>query len=815
MFKNYIKIAIRNLVKNKIFTFINIFGLAVGICCFIILSLYVLDEVGHDRFNKNADQIYRIYTHTRLHGEEANNSKTPALLGITLLKDYPEVINYTRIGYFGQHSIRYKDKAFREGSIYTVDSTYFSMFTFPFIYGDPKTALKNPYSVVITEKTAKKYFGNENPLGKTFIVDDTSAYLITGVMKNFPDKSHFRCNFLLSMSTYPITTRNDWLNSWYTTYIELRKGTSPKEFDKKLQDIVQQYTLPEAEKILGMSFKDFKLNGNTYEFHLQPLTSIYLYSQEKYNIDPNTEWSGIKSSNFMYSEMSIAIAAFILLIAIFNFMNLSTAKSEKRGKEVGIRKTLGSTKFMLIKQFIVESTIICFSAVIISIALTEIALPLFNSFVDREIKFELFNNYYTLPALILFTIIVGLISGSYPAFYLSSFQPAEVLKSDRHKGYRKNFVRSTLVIIQFSISIALIIATIIIKSQLDYLQNKNLGFNKENLITINNSKSLGDKVDLFKENILRNSNVISATTSSLMFQSGIPGSGILYNKTAGTDVVSCQFLDVDYDFLKTFHLKIKEGRFFSKDFPSDTSMVVINEEAAKEFHAVDPVGKILASIDASKSKMDVKRIIGVVKNFNYESLHQKIRPLVFYLSPVTQAASVTTIRVNSRNLPETIKYIENTWHKYVTKEKLNWTFLDQNLARMYSAEEKIGIITTVFSVLAVIIACLGLFGLISFVTEQRTKEIGIRKVLGASVTEILIILSKEITVWVMFANLLAWPVAYLFMEKWLKDFAYRINISPVIFVLSGIIALVIALMTVSYQAINAALANPVKSLRYE
>ncbi len=815
MLKNYIKIAIRNLVKNKIFTFINIFGLAIGICCFIILGLYVFDEVGHDRFNKNANQIYRVYTHTKLNGQETNNSKTPSLLGITLLKSYPEVINFTRIGYFGQHDIRYKDKSFREGSIYIVDSTYFSMFTLPFIYGDPKTALKNPNSVVIPEKTAKKYFGEENPVGKTFVVDDTSSYLITGVMEDFPDKSHFRCNFLLSMSTYPITTKNNWLDSWYTTYIELRKGTDPKEFDKKLQDVVQDYTRPQAEKILGISFKDFKLNGNTYEFHLQPLTDVYLYSQTKYNIDANTEWGGVKSSNIIYSKMSIAIATFILLIAIFNFMNLSTAKSEKRSKEVGIRKTLGSTKFMLIKQFIVESTIICLSAVIISIALMEIALPLFNSFVNREIKFELFNNYYTLPALIIFTIIVGLIAGSYPAFYLSSFQPAHVLKNERHKGYKKNFVRSALVIIQFSISIALIIATIIIKNQLDYIRGKNLGFNKENLITINNSKSLGDKIDLFKENILSNSNIISATTSSLMFQSGIPGSGYLYNKTAGTDVVSSQFMDVDYDFLETFNLKIKEGRFFSKDFPSDSTAVVINEEAAREFHADNPVGKILASIDATKNRMVVKRIIGVVNDFNYESLHQKIRPLVFYLSPVTQAASVITVRVNSQNLPATIEYVETVWHNYNAKEKLNWSFLDQNLERMYDAEEKIGTITTVFSVLAIIIACLGLFGLISFVTEQRTKEIGIRKVLGASVTEILIILSKEITVWVILANLIAWPVAYFFMQNWLQDFAYRINISPLIFVLSGIIALVIALLTVSYQAIKAAIANPVKSLRYE
>jgi putative ABC transport system permease protein len=802
-------------MRNKIFSLINVIGLAIGITCFLTLVIFIIDESGYDNYNENVNQIYRVINHTKFNGQESTNAKTCAPLAESLVRDYPEVTKATRIGYFGQHNIRYGDKYFRENGIYTADSTYFDVFTLPFIYGNPKEALKKPNSLVISEKTAKKYFGDENPLGKTLTVDDKGTFIITGVMKNYPLKSSFRCSFLLSMSTYKESQQQIWLDLGYSTYIMLKKGTDPHQFENKMKRTVTNYVGPEAASILGFSFAEFQAKGNMYEFLVQPLSSIYLRSQSDYNVDPNTEWGNMKLSNINYTYIFLAIGVFILLIAVFNFMNLATAKSEKRSLEVGIRKTLGSDKNSLVWQFITESTMTCFLSVVLSVILTLIVLPSFNQFTGKELKQEFYNNIYTIPLLIVFTIIVGFLAGSYPAFYLSSFPPSHIIKRKSQHAGSKNRIKSTLVVLQFSISIALVIGTIIIKNQLDYIKNKDLGFQKENIIAINNGASLGKYVKAFRSEISRNPNVISSTASSLMFASGIPGNGYLYNKRTGADVVSSQFLDVDYDFAKTYQLKIKSGRFFSEEFSTDSSAVIINETAVKAFNATNPVGKEVYTVQSTDKKLIPFKIIGVVKDFNYESLHQTVRPLVFHLSPVRQASTIITIRVKSNEISNTLSSIESTWKTFVNKEKMNCSFVEENLANMYVSEEKIGTLTTVFSFLAIFIACLGLFGLVSFVTQQRFKEIGIRKVLGASVIEIVVLLSKEFTRWVIYANIIAWPIAYYVMNNWLQNFAYRTNISWIVFILSGVLALIIALVTVSIQAIKAALSNPVNSLKYE
>ncbi|MGB8317443.1 MAG: ABC transporter permease, partial [Ignavibacteriaceae bacterium] len=507
MLKNYFQIAVRNMKRDKIFSFINIAGLAVGITCFIVLSLYITYELNYDKYNKNADQIFRVYVHSNINNVESNNSKTAAPLGAELKKQFPEVINYARIGYFGSHNMRYKDKVFKEWDIYTADSTYFDIFTLSFIYGNPKTALVQPNSIVLTETMSKKYFGIEDPVGKSLIVDDTSSYLVTGVMRDFPKNSHFRCNFLLSMSTYPVSQSNYWLDLWYSTYIILKKGTDPHEFENKMKDVVLNEVSPQAERILGVPLKDFFKNGNSYGFILQPLTSIHLYSQRDYGIDLNTEWGNIDSSDISYVYIFSAVALFILLIAIINFMNLATARSEKRSKEVGIRKTLGSSKPRLIMQFITESIFTTFVAVMISVMMIEIVLPVFGGFVGRELKIEYFNNFYTIPLFIIFIVLVGILAGSYPAFYLSSFQPAHILKVNFGKRNKKHLLRNSLVVIQFSISIALIIGTIIIRDQLNFIQDKNLGFNKEHLITINDAVALDNRLDAFKNELLKNPNI--------------------------------------------------------------------------------------------------------------------------------------------------------------------------------------------------------------------------------------------------------------------------------------------------------------------
>ena len=812
MLFNYLKIALRNLKKNKGYSFINILGLAVGIACCVIILLYVQNELGHDKFYKNADSIYRVYVKSSINGQEGCNCKTAAPLGNTLVHDFPEVITFTRIGFFGNHVLKYEDKIYRERHLYTADSNFFDVFSLHLIYGNPKTVLSEPNSIVMTQSAAKKYFRDENPVGKILGADSQGSYIVTGLMKDFPSNSSFRCDILLSMSTYPETKNNNWLDMKYTTYVILKKDTDPVPFQKKLKKIVIDYVGPQAESALGIPFLEFLNKGNTWDFYLQPLTSIYLYSQRDYGIDPNTEWVDQSRSNIDYVYIFSAVAVFILLLAIINFINLTTARSETRSKEVGIKKTLGSNKTKLIGQFLTESIVVTLLSVLISIALVEVILPLFNQLAGKDFQFELFSSVYTIPGLILFALIIGILSGSYPAFYLSSFKPVHLFKSGLDKRIKKSTLRSGLVVVQFTISIALIIGTIIIRNQLNYIQNKNLGFNREHLYAIKNFGVPENKLHVFEQELLKNPDIISLTNSSIMFFSGIPGDGYMYNDRQVSNTISSQYLDVDYYFLKTFKIQLLQGRFFSEEFPSDTTSVVINEAMSKKCGTEDPINKELIQA-GNQSK--TYRIIGVINNFNYQSLHEQIKPLVLFLSPVKQAASILTVRISSSNIKKTIAFINNTWKNITGGEDIYSSFIDQDLAHLYESEERASKVATVFSGLAIFIACLGLFGLASFVTEQRKKEIGIRKVMGATVFELINMLSKEFTKWILIANIIAWPVAYYIMNNWLNTFAYRINITLWVFILSGIIALLIALLTVSSHAVKAATTNPVESLRYE
>ena len=810
MLTNYFKIAVRNLRKYKGNSLINILGLAVGVACCVVILLYIQNELSYDKFYKNADSIYRVYVKSSINGQQSSNCKTAAPLGNTLVHDFPEVITSTRIGFFGNHALSYKDKLYRERQLYTADSNFFDFFSLPLIEGNPKTVLSQPNSIVITQSAAKKYFGNENPVGKILKADSRSSLIVTGLMKDFPANSSFRCDILLSMSTYPVTKNNDWLNMSYITYVVLKRGINPAVLQEKMQKIAEEDVGPQVESVLGISFRDFLKKGNSWGLYLQPLTSIYLYSKSDYGIDPNTEWSDQDTSNIEYVYIFSAVAVFILLLAIINFINLTTARSETRSKEVGIKKTLGSNKTRLIGQFLAESIVVALLSVLISIVLIEIMLPFFNQLAGK--KLVLFNNVYTIPYLIIAAVIIGILSGSYPAFYLSSFKPVHLFRSSSEKINRKSTLRSGLVVVQFAISIALLIGTIIIRNQLNYIQNKNLGFNRENLYSIKNFGIPGNKLHTFEQELFKNPDIISFTNSSVMFFPGIPGDGYLYDKRQVSNTISSQYLDVDYNFLKTFKISLIRGRFFSKEFPSDTASVVINEAMTKVCGTEDPIGKeLIQSGNQSRSY----KIIGVIKNFNYQSLHQQIKPLVLFLSPVTQAASIITIRISSTNIKNTIAFIDNTWKKITGGEDIYSSFLNQDLAHLYESDERAGTVATVFSCLSIFIACLGLFGLASFVTEQRKKEIGVRKVLGASVFELIIMLSKEFSKWILIANLIAWPAAYFIMDNWLTNFAYRTNIDVWIFLISGVIALIIALAMVSMHAIKAATANPVESLRYE
>ncbi len=807
MFKNYLHIALRNMKKYKAFSFINIIGLAVGTACCILIFLYVKDELSYDKFNLKADQTYRIYLQGRIHNSELSTATSPAPMGTAMLNNIPEVENYTRVRNFGFPVMRYKDKAFSEEKFYWADSTFFQVFTVQFIEGNPNTALTKPKSVVITKAMAKKYFGNEDPMGKILNADHRRDYMVTGVVKGFPRNSHFHFDFIASLSTYEDSKNPFWLSNNYYTYIVLHKGADLHKVFNEMKDMVKNFVGPQIKAAAGVSLEQFESTGNKYGYNLQPLTSIHLHSHLDYEIEPNSDIS------YVYIFSAIAIA--ILLIASINFMNLSTARSERRAKEVGIRKALGSNRPQLIRQFIAESILMSILSVFIAIGIVELLVPLFNDLSGKQMNLNLLNNISSVPVLLGFGLVVGIMAGVYPAFYLSSFDPAHILKSDTRKGSRKSLLRSGLVIFQFAVSIILFIGTFIIHDQLSYIQNKNLGFNKEQIVVINKTDDIGKQIESFKLELANNPKVVSVSNTT-----AIPGKqggdsaykleGSSANKSLDLRVMVC-----DYNFFKTYGINMAEGRFFSREHPSDTMAVVINQATAKNLGVANPIGMNLVQLGRTADQSIKYKIIGVVKDFNYESLHQKIRPMVIHLFRNGNFGRFVSVRITAGDYQSTITSLEKTWKKFADDQAFEYNFFDQDWEHLYFAEQRTSKVSIVFSVLAIFIACLGLLGLVAFITEQRTKEIGIRKVLGASVSEIFMLLSKEFTKWVLIANIIAWPLAYYTMNNWLSNFAYRVSITPLVFLYSGIISLIIAIGTVSTHAIKAARSNPVKSLRYE
>ena len=807
MLKNYLRVALRNLRNFKAFSLINIIGLAVGIACCLAIMLYVRDELSYDKFNGNAEQIYRVCLRGLINNRELNSAVSTAPLGPALERDLPEVVSYVRMRHFNDPLVRYKDRTFSEKRFLWVDSTFFNVFTVRFVEGNPKTALNRPNCVVISEATAKKYFGSDDAIGKILNIDNNRDCVVTGVVKGFPHDSHFHFDFLGSLCTYEDSRNPFWLSFNYYTYLLLHKGTDQNKFEKELRDEFKMYAGPQLKQSMGISLDQFETAGNRLGFFLQPLTSIHLYS----HLDGELENNGDISRVYIFSAIAIAI----LLIACINFINLATARSDKRAKEVGVRKTLGSNRSQLVRQFITESVLMTAIAVVIAVGLVELLLPSLNDIAEKEMRLSLISDFWAVPFLVLLTLLVGSAAGIYPAFYLSSHKPIQALKSDMIAKERKSFLRSGLVVFQFAVSIVLLIATFVIYSQLKYIQNKDLGFNKEQVIVINRTDHLGKNVESFKQELLGNSKVTSVSIST-----AIPGDqqGSVAFWVQGTSSQQAQgmsYMYSDCDFLKTYQLKLVSGRFLSKDHPSDTMAVVVNQAAEKAFGVKDLVGKYLVTPGRSQSTAQMYEVVGVVKDFNYASLHDLVQPLVIGFLPSGQTGQFVSVRDAPGDYASTLSFIESAWKKYAGDEAFDYDFLDRNLAHLYAAEQSTSKIVTIFSGLAMFVACLGLLGLAAFVAQRRTKEIGIRKVLGASVTEIIYLLSREFAKGILVANLVAWPLGYYVMNNWLKNFAYRIDMTVWPFLLGGILALIIAIVSVSWQAIRAATANPIESLRYE
>ena len=807
MLRNYLKVALRNLWKNKGYSAINIIGLAAGLATCLLIVMYVWDELSYDRFHEKADRIYRVDSDIKFGGTDMKLAVSSDPMGATLKRDYPQVEQFTRIyASEGRKLIKKGNEFVTEPHIAYVDSTFFDVFSFPLITGNPKTALNDPNTAVISQTGAKKYFGTEDVIGKVIETNEKVSYKITALMKDMPRNSHFNFDILLSIDNVDYQFGN-YLSHNFTTYVVLQKGTDPNIFKSRFKDILTKYVLPQAQAFMSIkSMDEFEKSGNYLEYHLMPVTKIHLYSARFPELAPN----GDIQSVYIFS----AVALFILLIACINFMNLSTARSSNRAKEVGIRKVLGTERKTLIGQFLTESTLVAVIALFIALGITFFILPFFNDVSNKSLQFSNLFDKRFFPFLILIPLVVGVIAGSYPAFYLSSFQPITVLKGKLSAGFKKSNLRSTLVIIQFSTTIILIIATIVVYSQLNYIQNRKLGYNKSQVLIINNTDALNNQAKTFATEISGYSGINNATISSFLPVENSSRSDNTYSKEAVMDSktgLNMQTWDIDENYLPTMGMELVKGRNFSKEFLTDSNAMIINETTAALLGYDDPIGKNMYVNDQNRNLVPIK-IIGVVKNFHFESLRQSVGPLCFRLR---RSSGFAIFRINTTDVKSLVSKVESTWKKMAPGMPFSYRFLDDAFEQMYRTEQRTGKLAMAFAVLAILIACMGLFGLATYAAEQRIKEIGIRKVLGASVNNIVEMLSKDFLKLILISAIIAFPLAWWAMHSWLQDFAYRIDMPWWVFLLAGVIALFIALATVSFQAIRAALSNPVKSLRTE
>ncbi|UCH62912.1 MAG: ABC transporter permease [Fidelibacterota bacterium] len=812
MFWSYVKITVRNVIRQKLYSAINILGLAIGVAACITIILYVQEELSYDRYHEKADRIYRVALSARIGGNDFNVALSAAPIAGTLLEEFPEVETTTRIGYLGGYPvIRYGDKVFSEERYTTADSTIFDVFDIPFIIGDPKTALTQPNSLVLTESTARRYFGDENPIGKLMTSDKVNERMVTGVIKDFPHNSHFHYDFLLSLATSPDSRSTNWLNNNYHTYIVLKEGASAEELEAKFPDMIRKYVGPQVEQALGVSWDQMAEDGSSYEIFLQPLTDIHLHS----HLDREIEVNG----NITYIYIFSIIAAFILIIACINFMNLASARSASRAREVGIRKTLGSNRGMLVRQFLIESIVLTFASVVLAVILVLLILPWFNNQVGLQLSFR----YSNLPWIVLGTILVGILAGSYPAFFLSSFNPVIVLRGTMKSSGRGSRLRSSLVVFQFTISIILFTSTIMVRNQLDYVQEKNLGYAPENLLVVEKTDDIGQQIQAFKLELAEQNSVLEVTNSTCIPGEPPSGESVFGMSTPTGDqyqILAMYF--TDFNFLNTYGMKMAEGRFFSKDFSMDSNTVVINQAAVEAYGVEDPVGKELIVFGGPDNQNARIPIIGIIQDFHFESLHSPIRPMVIvpyrtriFGGPGPTFGRYTTLRIQPYDISATLASVEAIWAGFALDQAFEYTFFEDNFNALYNNEFRTQTLATMFSVLAIFVACLGLLGLASFTAEQRTKEIGIRKVLGATVPGIFTLLSRDVLNLVLISALLSLPISWYAMNNWLENFAYRIGYSLLTFIIASLVALVIAVFTVTWQVIKAATTNPITALRYE
>ena len=792
MFKNYIKIAFRNLKRNKGYSAINITGLAVGIVCFVLMFLYVRFELSFDNFHKNGDQIYRFYKKRQVEGTAYLGNpyftSTAAPLAPALKEEYPEVVNSTRISRLNNVLLVHQEKRLYEQGLWA-DNQFLKIFSFPLRQGNLEKALAEPDSMVVTQRLAEKFFGLEDPMGEIITFRNTD-FRVTGILENIPAHSHLRFDFLVSFINLKDLRRHgleDWYSNSDTTYIQLGQGYDYRELENKLPVFLDKYAPKRYANYAGF---------------LQPLKKIHLHSFFNFDIAVTNDINNI----YMFS----AVALIILIIACINYMNLATARSFQRAKEVGMRKVVGAVRRQIIRQFLGEAVFLAGLALLGALALVKFILPLFNSFTQHDLQLNILKNPGIILVLFALVILVGHISGSYPAVFLSAVNPIKVLKKEAFGSRKGTFMRNVLVTFQFSTSIILIVCTMVVYGQLKFIKNKDMGFSREHVVTLRiKDDVIYENIESIKNTLAQHPNVQKISSSNcLPIDIANRSDAAAVNETKQEVKVSVYHASIDFDYLDTFDIRLLQGRNFSPEFSMDKEQsLILNETAVRHLGWKDPLGKRMQF----NGKDFV--VIGVVKDFHYQPLYLPIEPMALHMEE--EQHSRLAVRIKPENIPQTIAFLKKTYEQYNPLHPFDFAFLDDSFNRIYQEEQRFGSLFRVFSFLAIFIACLGLYGLASFTTQRRTKEIGIRKVLGASISGIFMLLSRGLSKWVLLANIIAWPFAYYLMNKWLQNFAYRINIGLGIFLASGMTALVIALLTVSYQSIKAATANPVDSLRYE
>ena len=804
MLKNYFKIAWRNLKKDKSLFFLNSSGLAIGIASCLMISLYVWDELSYEQSFDNVDRLARVVLRGNVNGEELKEAMVAAPVAKSFKADFPQVKNATRLSMVYNPQVQYKNTSYEELKAAFVDPNFFELFHLNFLKGNPKTALENRNSIVLTASEAKKYFGTENPIGKrVYFQDIEEALEVTAVLEDLPQNTHLQFDVFIPMQHNTRSTSNSWVTSGFATYLELQPETDLAQLEAQIPALLEKYIGDQVKQAIGISYEEFQQN-NKLGLFLQPLTDVHLHS----DFSPNTELSPTGDIKYVY--IFSAIALFMLLIACVNFMNLATATATKRSREVGIRKVLGSAKKQLIIQFLTESILTTTFATLLAIGIIVLLLPAFNTLAGKELALLDFISVQNILLLVVFIMGISLFAGAYPAFVLSGFKPLAAITNKIARSGRSTSLRSGMVIFQFVISASLILATIVVYKQMQFIQHKKLGYEKGQVIVLRDAYKMGsERVNAYKEELLQNPGIASISRSAFVPAGETDNHlrGIFKNNTY---LRKFFFYDVDEQYIPTLGLELIEGRNFSTELRNESDKVILNEQAAKILGlGENPIGATFER--AADTENERLTVIGIIKDFHFKSLHSEIDPLVLAYNPY----GGLIVKTKNADVAGVLDFAEEKWATFNPEQAFTYSFLEDSFEETYRKEEKMGVILSIFTMLTIFVACLGLFGLITFATEQRFKEIGIRKVLGASVTEIVGLLAKDFIKLVAIAFLIAFPIGYYLMQKWLQDFAYRVDLELGQFVLAACITLFIAMATISFKSIKAALQNPTQSLKTE